>query len=220
MQMMSHFFALIGKEFLLEFRQKYALGGILLYVFSMVFVVYSAATGKMQPQTWNVLFWIMVLFASINAMAKSFSQENSARQIYYYQIAEPTTLVFAKITYNILLLLLLECLIFLFYGVVAGNPVRNMPIFFLLLLLGAMGLATSLTFISAIASKANNSATMMAILSFPIILPQLLMLLKLSGHAIGFGINTAWIKDVYILLGVDGILIGLVYILFPFLWND
>jgi heme exporter protein B len=95
-----------------------------------------------------------------------------------------------------------------------------MPIFMLLLGLGALGLSLSLTFVSAIASKANNSATMMAILSFPIILPQLLSLLKLSGHAIGFAMTTAWLKDVYILLAIDGMLLGLIYILFPFLWRE
>jgi heme exporter protein B len=216
----NHFLALVQKELLLEFRQRYAIGGILLYVFSMVFVVYSASSGRMQPQTWNVLFWVMVLFASINAVAKSFAQENSSRQLYYYQVANPASLVMAKVLYNTLLLLVLELLILLFYGVVAGNPVRNMPIFMLLLGLGALGLSLSLTFVSAIASKANNSATMMAILSFPIILPQLLSLLKLSAHAIGFGMTTAWLKDVYILLALDGILLGMIYILFPFLWRE
>jgi heme exporter protein B len=216
----QHFFALMEKEFRLEFRQRYAIGGILLYVFSMVFVVYSASSGKLQPQTWSVLYWMMVLFASINAVAKSFAQENSSRQLYYYQIADPATLVFAKVCYNTILLLVLELLTYLIYGVVAGNPVRDPATFFLLMPLGALGLSLSLTFVSAIAGKANNSATMMAILSFPIILPQLLSLLKLSGHAIGFGINTAWVKDVYILLGIDGILIGLIYILFPFLWRE
>jgi heme exporter protein B len=220
MQVWKHFFTLINKEFLLEFRQKYAIGGILLYVFSMVFVVYSASVGKIQPQTWNVLFWIMVLFASINAVAKSFAQEHSARQLYFYQVSDPVVLVFAKVLYNSALLLVLELLTLLFYSVVAGNPVRNMSIFLFLLLLAAIGLALSLTFVSAIASKANNSATLMAILSFPIILPQLLSLLKLSGHAIGFAMNTAWLKDVYILLAIDGMLVGLIYILFPFLWRE
>jgi heme exporter protein B len=219
MGVFQHFLVLVKKEFLLEFRQKYAIGGILLYVFSMVFVVFSASV-SVQPQTWNILFWIMVLFASVNAVAKSFTQENSSRQLYYYQIANPAVLVFAKVLYNALLLLVLELLTYLFYSVVAGNPVRDMPIFFLLLLLGALGLSLSLTFVSAIAGKANNSATMMAILSFPIILPQLISLLKLSAHAIGMLHNTAWLKDVYILLAIDGILIGLIYLLFPFLWRD
>ena len=72
---------LLHKEFLLEFRQRYALSGIVLYVFSMVFVVYIASI-KVQPPVWNILFWLIVLFASINAVVKSFVQESGNRQQY------------------------------------------------------------------------------------------------------------------------------------------
>ena len=70
---------LLRKEFLLEFRQRYAMSGIVLYVFSMIFVVYIASI-KVPPPVWNVLFWLIVLFASINAVVKSFVQESGARQ--------------------------------------------------------------------------------------------------------------------------------------------
>lgn len=67
----KHLWLLLRKEFLLEFRQRYAISGIVLYVFSMIFVVYVASI-KVQPPVWNVLFWLIVLFASINAVVKSF----------------------------------------------------------------------------------------------------------------------------------------------------
>jgi heme exporter protein B len=68
---------LLKKETLLELRQKYALGGILLYVASTVFVV-KLSFLKTAPEVWNALFWIISLFASLNAVVKSFVQENSA----------------------------------------------------------------------------------------------------------------------------------------------
>ena len=83
---------------MLEFRQGYALSGIVLYVFSMVFVVYIASI-KVAPPVWNVLFWIIVLFASINAVVKSFVQESGARQLYYYQLVDPAMLLLGKIAY-------------------------------------------------------------------------------------------------------------------------
>jgi len=72
------FLTLLRKEFVIEFRQRYAISGIVLYVFSMVFVVYIASI-KVQPQVWNILFWLIVLFASINAVVKSFVQESGTR---------------------------------------------------------------------------------------------------------------------------------------------
>ena len=99
MQALPLFFTLLRKEFVIEFRQRYAISGIFLYVFSMVFVVYTASI-KVQPQVWNILFWLIVLFASINAVVKSFVQESGARQLYYYQLVHPVILVLAKIVYN------------------------------------------------------------------------------------------------------------------------
>ena len=210
---------LLRKEFLLEFRQRYAISGIVLYVFSMIFVVYIASI-KVQPPVWNVLFWLIVLFASINAVVKSFVQESGARQLYYYQIADPVLLLLAKIIYNTLLLLVLSSLAFGAYSVVAGNPVKDAGLFALVLLLGSLGFSIAFTFIASIAAKANNSATLMAILSFPVILPILLTLVRLSQIALRLIQDTSYKRDIINLLAIDAILITLTFVLFPFIWKD
>ncbi|MCB0528592.1 MAG: heme exporter protein CcmB [Saprospiraceae bacterium] len=210
---------LLRKEFLLEFRQRYAISGIVLYVFSMVFVVYISSI-KVQPPVWNILFWLIVLFASINAVVKSFVQESGARQLYYYQLADPAMLLLAKILYNTLLLLVLSVLAFGAYSVVAGNPVKDAGLFALVLLLGSLGFSIAFTFIASIAAKANNSATLMAILSFPVILPVLLTLVRLSQIALRLIQDTSYKRDIVNLLAIDAILITLTFILFPYIWKD
>lgn len=218
----NNFIALLHKEFLLEFRQRYAISGIVLYVFSMIFVVYIAsAKADIGPNIWNVLFWLVVLFASINAVVKSFVQESGARQLYYYQLAEPSMLLLAKIVYNTLLLLVLSGLSFAAYSVVAGNPVKNPGLFAATVALGSLGFSIAFTFISSIAAKANNSATLMAILSFPVILPILLTLTNLSKFALGLAPPLAsYDRDIWNLLAIDAILITLTFVLFPFIWKD
>lgn len=212
-------FPLLHKEFLLEFRQRYAISGIVLYVFSMVFVVYIASI-RVPPPVWNVLFWLIVLFASINAVVKSFVQESGARQLYYYQLADPVVLVLAKVLYNTLLLLVLSSLAFGAYSLIAGNPVKDGRLFFLVLVLGSMGFSIAFTFIASIAAKANNSATLMAILSFPVILPILLTLVRLSSIALRLIQDTAYTRDILNLLAIDAILITLTFVLFPYIWKD
>lgn len=210
---------LLRKEFLLEFRQRYAISGIVLYVFSMVFVVYVSSV-KVNPNVWNILFWLIVLFASINAVVKSFVQESGSRQLYYYQLADPVAILFSKILYNTLLLLTLGVLAFGVYALVAGNPVKDMGLFTGVLLLGSSGFSIAFTFISAIAARANNSATLMAILSFPVILPILLTLMRLSSIALRLMQDTSYMKDIYNLLAIDAILLALTYVLFPYVWRD
>jgi heme exporter protein B len=210
---------LIQKEFTLEWRQKYALGGILLYVTSTVFVIYLSFV-KVGAEVWNALFWIVALFASVNAVVKSFVQENSARQLYYYQLANPSAVILSKIIYNIFILLLLNGLTYLTMSLMVGSPVQDPPQYFLAILLGSIGFSITFTFISAIAAKANNSAALMAILSFPVVLPILITLIKLSKNALK-AVETASIQnDLTTLAGIDLILIALCFILFPYLWRD
>lgn len=210
---------LLRKELTLEWRTKYAVSGILLYVFSTIFIVYTSFI-QVQPNVWNALFWIVVLFASVNAIVKSFVQENSNRQLYYYQLANPTAVILSKILYNIGLLLLLSVLSWLAFSVVAGNPVRETGAFFLALFLGSVGFSITFTFVAAISGKADNSATLMAILSFPLVIPILMTLIKLSAHALGLLQDTNTESDVLILLAIDFILLGMAFLLYPFLWKD
>ena len=78
--------ALIGKDIKLELKQKYVLNGILLYLLSTIFVTYLAFENVITPETWNSLFWIILLFVGVNGISKSFVQESPARYLYYYTI--------------------------------------------------------------------------------------------------------------------------------------
>lgn len=219
MQIVRETILLIKKDLLLEWRQKYAIWGILLYVVSTVFIVYIS-TGTVRTPVWNILYWIIILFASVNAVLKSFVQENSQRQLYYYQLAHPIAIILSKIIYNIGLLFLLTVLTYLAMTIVFENPVKRVGLFWLILLLASIGFSITFTFVSAIASKADNSSTLMAILSFPIVISILGTLMTLSANALGIIQDTAYLDNIYTLLAIDGILLGLALILFPFLWKD
>ncbi len=215
--------ALVRKEFLLEWRQRYALNGMLLYIVGAVFVCYlsfNARRGQLTPIVWNTLFWIILLFTAINAIAKSFVQERAGRQLYYYTLASPEQIILAKIGYNTALMGVLALLGYGTYSIVLGNPVADVPLYLLTLALGAVGFAASLTLVAGIASKAENPATLMAVLSFPIVLPLLLLLLKVSKNAMdGLDRSVSW-GEVGTILAIDMIVLTLSWILFPFLWRS
>jgi heme exporter protein B len=211
---------LLLKEIRLEFRQKYALSGVLLYVISTVFVVYITLGQEVGGAVWAALFWIIVLFASVNAIAKSFVQESPRRQLYYYSLANPASVILAKMIYNGLLLLAISFLAFFVFSIVVGNPVKHPWLFYQILALGALGFSITFTFISAISAKANQSATLMAVLSFPVIIPMLMTLMRLTKIAVGLMTDSAYYKDMLILLCIDVILGSLAFILFPYLWRD
>jgi heme exporter protein B len=210
---------LIDKEVRLEWRQKYAIGGVILYVCSSIFVVYIAIL-RPRPEVWNALFWIIALFGSVNAVTKSFTQENAARQLYFYQLANPLAVIVAKIIYNFIFLSLLQLLAYAVLSVLTIHPVKDMGAFFVCLGLGSSAFSITFTFISAIAAKTNNAATMLAILSFPVVIPILITLIKLSANALRLINDTSVWRDIVILLAIDVILLALSSILFPLLWRD
>jgi heme exporter protein B len=206
---------LIAKEIKLEMRNKYALGGILLYVVSTVFVSYLSFKQIINPPTWNALFWIILLFASINGVAKSFISETRGRLLYLYTLVSPQAVILSKIIYNSLLLLVISVLCLLVYSLFIGNLIQDLPLFLLTLLLGSFGL----TMVSAIASKTSNNFTLMAILSFPIMMPLLMVLLKLSKNALD-GLEHWDFNYLLVLMFINVIIIALSYLLFRYLWRD
>ncbi|WP_215225918.1 heme exporter protein CcmB [Echinicola shivajiensis] len=221
--MWNEIIVLIKKEITLEWRQKFALNGILLYVVSAVFITYlsvGAKQGNLSIPTWNALYWIIILFSSVNAVAKSFVQEHQGRQLYYYMIASPESIILSKIIYNTLLTLILALLGYTVFSIILGNPVQDQGMFILNLLLGSVGFSACLTMVSGIASKASNNATLMAILSFPIIIPILLMAIRISKNAIDGLDRGISLDKLFTLLAINAIIGVTAYILFPYLWRS
>lgn len=208
------------KELQLEWRQKHALGGILLYLVSTIFICYLAFEGAMTVQTWNALFWIIMAFASINLVLKSFSEENSGRKLYLYSLASPGSVIFSKIFINTLVMFAMGVLGYLLFTLFMGNVVQNAAAWWLLLLAGVAGFAAILTMVSAIAGQTKNNFTLMAVLGFPLILPQILVLISASDAAIGGSPLSAVLPDLLVIVLLISIALTLSGILFPYLWRE
>jgi len=213
-----HIIALFKKDILLEIRQQYTFYGILLYIAATIFVLYMAVE---EPETkvWNGLFWVIQLFICINAVAKSFLQESQGRMLYFYSIASPRDFVLAKLLFNSLLMLIMSLLSLILFTLFLGNPMQKAATFTGLVLLGGWGLSLVFTFLAAIAAKAKQNAAIMAILGFPIIIPQLILLMQLSNAAFSPDL-TVPIANVLLLVALNVMVILLAVILFPFLWKD
>jgi heme exporter protein B len=217
---MNQVTALIRKEMQLEWKQKYAFNGLLLYVGSTVFVCYLSFRQIVDVPVWNALFWIIQLFAGVNAIAKSFMQESRGRTLYYYTLADPHAVILSKIIYNFFLMMLLSFFNLFFYCLLIGNPVSDLPLFILTMVLGSMGLSSVLSMVSAIAARAGNSAGLMPVLSFPVLLPLLMTTIRLSKNAID---GLAWSVSQSLLITIVALnvmIIALGYLLFPYLWKD
>jgi heme exporter protein B len=214
---------LIRLEIALDLRQRAAWGGMLLYVVSAVYVAYLAVRGSLATSTWNALFWIILLFAAFNALARAFQREDQGRQLYLYTLVHPRSLILARTIYNAITMVVLGLLSLLFYLLFMGSHVMetaNVGQFVLAVVLGSIGFATVLTLVSAIAARAGNGLGLMAVLGFPLVLPMLLAVMRASKLALD---GVAWsVTSTYFAgtLLLDVITVTLAWLLFPYLWRD
>lgn len=211
---------LLRKEFMLEWKQKYAFNGLIMYVLCMVVVISLAFVNKLNPLTWNIIYWIIMLFVAINSVAKSFLSESSGQSLYLYGIASPRAIILSKLIYNLFLLGIVSTVALFSYSFLSEVRVENMGLMVLVTLMGSAAMSANLTLVTAIASKAANRGTLMAVLSFPLLIPVLLVLIRLSRYAVE-GLDAGLSADSYLMLGgITGVLTVVSVILFPFVWRD
>ncbi len=215
----QHIGQLIRKDMVLEWRQRYAFYGVLLYVASTVFVLFMLLD-KPEGVIWNALFWVVQLFVTVNTVAKSFVQEGPHRHAYYYTLTHPQNFIVAKLVYNVILMVLMSAVSLGVFMLMLGNPVL-LPLRFVgVVMLGGVSLSLLFTVLAAVAAKAHNSASLLAILGFPLVIPMLMILTNLAKGAFIDVIQQELMKQVVIMGLLDVLVIGLGMILYPFLWKD
>jgi len=212
--------ALMAKEFTLEWRHLSVFSGILLYLVSTVFVAYLSFGGLIDTRTWNALFWVIMLFASLNAILKSFIQESDGRMLYYYVIVSPQALIVAKILYNAAFMMVLSLLGLAIYIAFMGNPVVQPGLFVVNMLLGVAGFSAVMSLIAAIVSRVKNNFTLMGILSFPLILPLLLVVMRVSADSLTTGSFMEQTGNLMVLALLTAVTFVLSVVLFPYIWKE
>jgi heme exporter protein B len=216
-------FTLIKKEFTLELRRKAVLSGIGLYLLSLTFICYltfSLRNNSISEATWSALFWLAILFSVINSVAKSFVGEKKGLSIYYYSIAGPQVIIISKILYNTILCLFLSIAGYLLFSVLIGKVVQDNVVFLATLFLTSWGFSAALSLISGIASKANNSNVLMAVLSFPVVIAILLLAIKATKNAVDGLDYSVSLDELLNLAAINCILTTLAYLLFPYIWRS
>jgi heme exporter protein B len=223
MNRLTQIVTLTKKEFTIEFRDRNPLFSLLVYVFGTALICYLGLvlkTTRLDGITWNALFWINIFFISQIAIAKSFFGESKNRDFYYLFVCQPQAVILAKIIYNFVLISLLSLLSFGVFTVVFNQEIGNLTWFLINLIVGALSLAVGQSMLSAIASKANNNATLLAVLSVPVIAPLLLFMIRISNNAIDNVAVSVLVKDLIALGCINVVIIAVSFVLFPYLWRS
>lgn len=217
---MGSFRLLIQLSFTLEWRERSGIFNTLLYALATAYIASLALGQSTGAQVWTGLMWFLMLFNAITASSGSFRHEAGHRYAYYQQLVDPAALFLAKWVYNVIYGLLLGVLQFVLLYFFIGSPGGEIFLFLIQIASGALGLMGVLTLTSGIAALSGNNVSLMAILSFPLLIPVLLIGLRGSVLA---AIGASWSEVLPFVggnLGMSALAAGMGYLLFPYLWRD
>lgn len=200
-------------------KSKHMVGSVLLYLAAILYVI-NFLFQEITLQSWTVLFWIIVLFSSIQLSLKGYFSESKDIRILYYQIASPEVVFLSKLFYNTVLIFIIELLCVAGFHIISPLRLGDYALFSLVLFLAALGLSAIMSFTSILVSHALIKSTLISVLSIPLILPILLESIQLTAMNLGFIQGTDGMKDFTILLAIDILIISVGLILFPYLWRE
>lgn len=216
---MNRIWTLVATEARIELRERYALSGIVLYVLSSAFIVFSIWR-QLPAKEWGLTFWVIFLFCALMAVLKTFGKESEGRYFYYYTLYHPLELFLAKVFYNIFLLLFIFLVLWFVLYVMAGNHIIRMGWFLTTGLMACIGLSFLLTLITSIAIKTQQNASLTAVMALPLMIPLLINILRLTAYASGTTPDENPWNEMMLLSSIISLVVGMSLWLFPYLWRS
>lgn len=213
--------AVFTKDLRSELRTRYSLNALFMFAFTTLVAV-SFSIGQLDLSTGlqAALFWIIIFFSSMSALAGVFVREEDTGTGQTLRLfAQPSVIYAGKLLYNIALLFLLCLVLTPLYIVFLDVEVLDWGVMLTTIALGVIGLAGATTIVGAIVAKAAVRGALFAVLSFPILLPLLILAIRATTVALegsGWALATGNVK---LLAAYAVIMITASTVLFDFVWN-
>lgn len=220
---LSSIFAVFLKEFKSELRTRYSVFSLILFVITAITIIAVSNTQEnMSVSSSAGLLWVLMFFSAMTGLAKSFiSEEERGTYLYLQLVSTPTAIYFGKMIFNIMLCILMNFLVLaLFFLFVAQQDVNSFFILFLSVLTGSFAFATASNLISALIQKANSKGALFPVLSFPILLPILLLGIETTKTGIEGGAFSEMLNNFLLIFSYTGIVIIAGFLLFEYIWKD
>jgi heme exporter protein B len=215
--------AVLSKELLSEFRTRYAISAILLFVLTTITMIVFATSGDiLSPEVAAGILWIVMFFGAMTGLSKSFvSEEERGTSLYLKLVVGSSAIFFGKLMFNIILSIALNVVaVFLFFMFIGNINLTGPGIFIASILMGSIAIAASTTIISALIAKANSKNALFPVLSFPIILPVIILGIQTTIQSFtGANFEEAR-NDFQMLFAYSGLMVVASYFLFDFVWQE
>lgn len=214
---------LFNKDLSSELRTRYAINALVMFILVTISVIlFSIGQEKISEYLAGGLLWVVIFFSAMSGLSRAFvSEEERGTVMTLHLIASPNTIFSGKLLFNLILVFAMNIVIAFLYNILFDAfLIKNWSLFLLSFFLGNIGIASSSTIIAAIISKAGSKGTLYPVLSFPVMLPLILILLELTKFSMDGALIAEAFTELAVLVCYDVIITTASFLLFDFIWKD
>jgi heme exporter protein B len=223
MKSIASIWAIVVKDVRSELRTRYALNALLMFVVtSVATILFALRDDELNPEILSGMFWVVIFFTAMSGLSRIFvSEEERGTTMTLQLVASPSEVYFGKLIFNSGLTLMLSSAVTVLYVVVFPAFVIQSPLIFVFtVILGSLGFASAATIIAAVIAKANTKGTLYPVLSFPILIPLLMTVMKSTARALDGELFTAALGEFQILASYLLVMTAGSYLLFDYVWKE
>ncbi len=211
---------LVQKEFYLDFRQSSGVASIIVYLFSILFSTSILFKNHFTDTSYSSVYLIIYLFTAILASYRNYTKEDKNSYLFNYIYYSPLHYIFGKILYSVITNLFYALLLLFLFIVFNTTRIENYGLFLITIVGLSIGMGTLLSLMGSISSKTQSNFALISIMSFPLLLPLLLVASKLCMASIQNIPITLTLKYIFTLYLIDVIQLVLAFILFQQVWEE
>ncbi len=214
---------LIRHHLKMELKSIHNVSSLVLFAIASTYATLQVIGGKPDPTTWNAIAWIILIFTAFNSASRVLPEDLTSVRTYMHWTVPPKVMIVARTLHQSIIMSILSCLLLFALGLFLGSGnMETSSIFGFLLgmILTSIGLASTLTLLSALSARAGAGYGLTAVLGLPLIIPIIMISTSfgsdlVTGVALGQTVqNLYYLGGLSIVIGVYG------YILFPYLWRS
>lgn len=219
---MSQAFSIFLKDIRSEIRTRYSLNALLMFVLVVISIIkFSSGDETPDGQLLSGLLWIVIFFSNSTGLAKVFiSEEERGTALLLKYISSPDSVYLGKLLYNLIFGLILNLVVTFLFIAVTDMRIMCPAYFYFIIITGNLGIASVLTIIGALISKASSKGALFPVLSFPILLPLMLSCINASSLSADGTDFSSILPDIQLIISYTIVVITASYLLFPIIWKD
>jgi heme exporter protein B len=222
---LAEVWAVTAKDLRAEFRTRIALSSVGLFALTtLIAVAYSVGPFRIatedRPFLLAVLLWIVVFFAALAGLDRSFVKEEEGHTAALLRLSAAPLVVWAgKLLFNLVLLAVLIAALVPLYCVLMGYHIVLVGWFVVLLAVGGYALAVISTIVAAIIARAVARGALFPVLALPLLLALLIFLIQGTSAAADGSLETIR-NAVRAVVSLGGVMTVVSVFLFPVVWNE